>query len=395
MQLRSLRKIKNLPGQRVLVRLDFNVALRAGRIPPTEYHRIKAALPTLKWLKRRGARIIVMTHLGRPGGKRVKGFSTQPLARLLAQFLKTRVGFVSDLLGSAALQSAQKMKDGEIIFLENLRFYPGEEKNDPRFARRLARLADVFVNDAFSVSHRSHASVVGVARLLSAFAGFLLKKEIDNLSKILEHPKRPLMVVMAGAKVSTKLPVMKHLLSVADLVLAGGGLANTIWKAQGYGVGASMIDQPSLRQAKIMGKNRKLILPMDVKVFGKKKTRIVGLPSEPSTICQKSEKILDAGPATVHHFIRHLKKAGTAVWNGPLGRVEDQRFAQGTRQLAIFLARHARGRAFVAVGGGDTVPFLSTLPGFSSFDFVSLGGAAMLEYLSGKSLPGLKPLLIA
>ncbi|MBI4133404.1 phosphoglycerate kinase [Candidatus Uhrbacteria bacterium] len=347
MRFRSVRQLKNLRGKRVLVRVDFNVAVRRGRVPPTEDLRIRRVLPTITWLIKKGARVILLTHLGRPQGRRVAKLSARPLAAALHRLLKTPVVFVPVTHGPQAGAMAEKLKNGELLLLENVRFHPGEEKNDARFARALAGLADYFVNDAFAASHRAHASVVGVTKYLPSYAGFLLETEVTNLNRLLVEPRHPFVLVMAGIKVETKLPVVRHLLPIVDTILLGGALAG-----------------------RVRLRNKKLIRPVDRRGGG-----------------------LDIGEKTVRLFTHVLGGARTIVWNGPLGRCEDPRYRRGTMAIARAIARATRRGAFSVVGGGDTIPMLERAGLSGAISFVSTGGGAVLEYLSGKTLPGLRPLL--
>lgn len=347
MRLRGIRQLKNLRGKRVLVRVDFNVSVRRGHVPPAELERIRRALPTLEWLTKRGARVIIATHLGRPGGRRVANLSTKPLAGALSRLLRRRVTFVAVARGPKVARAVSKLQPGELLLLENVRFYRGEEENDARFARELASLADYFVNDAFAASHRTHASVVGLTKHLPSYAGLLLEDEVTNLNRLLRHPRHPFVLVMAGIKVETKLPVVRRLLPIADVVLLGGALAR-----------------------KVRLRNKKIFRPVDERGGG-----------------------LDIGPKTERAFARVVRTARTIVWNGPLGRCEDPRYRHGTAVIVHAIARATRHGAFSVVGGGDTIPMLERTGIAREISFISTGGGAMLEYLSGKRLPGLRPLL--
>lgn len=396
MKLRTIRQLKNLKGKRVLLRVDFNVAVKNDRVPKEEMIRIGAALPTIQWLTRRGARVILLTHLGRPDGKRSEKYSTKPLAAALKTALHQPIQFSPEVIGSTTEKMVANLKNGEILLLENLRFYPGEEENSPAFAKKLASLGDCYVNDAFAVSHRVHASVVGITKWLPSYAGLLIESEISHLSRLTKNPKRPYIVVMGGAKISTKMPVLKNLFPIADKILIGGGLATTIWDALGYGVGASLVEEQAEKYARQIAKNKKVVLPIDAIVTDASNHLIdqVSIPRKPQQLCDERLAIVDVGPETIKNFSRIMSGAKTIVWNGPVGKTDLPQFARGTRQIARIIAQHSTERSFSVVGGGDTISQLHGISGVSKIDFISTGGGAMLEYLSGKILPGLRPLYL-
>ncbi|HZU18270.1 MAG TPA: phosphoglycerate kinase [Candidatus Dormibacteraeota bacterium] len=373
-----------LAGRRVLVREDLNVPLQDGVIG--DDGRIRAALPTLRDLVERRARVIVISHLGRPRGRPEPGLSLRPVAARLGELLGRPVAFAEDCVGDPALTAARRLGEGEVLLLENVRFHPGEEANDREFARRLASLAEVFVNDAFAAAHRAHASVVGVAELLPAYAGRLMLAELEALHRALDVPRRPLVAVVGGAKVSTKAGVLRHLLPRVDALLVGGAMANTFFKARGLEVGASLVEDEALevaRQVEAEGGDR-LALPLDAvcarRMQAGEETRVWEVGEvEPGWM------MLDVGPRTVESFLGRLRGAGTVVWNGPVGVFEIPEFAAGTRALGEAIAASG---AYSLLGGGDTAAAVHRFGLDGRFSHVSTGGGATLEYLEGKELPG-------
>jgi phosphoglycerate kinase len=362
----------DLRGRRVLVREDLNVPLEHGRI--TDDTRIRAARPTIDKLRFERARTIVMSHLGRPDGKPNLDFSLRPVAEAM------RVRFVHD-----CLEPVGDMFEGEVVLLENLRFYPGEEKNDPEFAHGLAGHGELFVNDAFAVSHRAHASVVGVARHLPAYAGYLMLAELEALHNALDEPRRPLVAIVGGAKVSTKAGVLRHLLPRVDTLVVVGAMANTFFKARGAQLGASLVEESALEAAREVERlaGDKLVLPVDSVIAEKAEhgvpTRVAGVDAiEPGWM------ILDIGPKSVELIRQKLRGAGTIVWNGPAGVAEVPEFAAGTRALGEAVATSG---AYTLIGGGDTAAAVHKL-GLSGFSHISTGGGATLEAMEGKELPG-------
>jgi phosphoglycerate kinase len=362
----------DLRGKRVLVREDLNVPMENGRI--ADDTRIRAAQPTLDALKRMGARVIVMSHLGRPEGRPDPALSLRPVAEAMG------VRFVED-----CLLPAGDVAEGEVVLLENVRFHLGDEENDPDFARRLAAQGELYVNDAFAASHRAHASVVGVADYLPAYAGLLMLAELDALHQALDAPRRPLVAVVGGAKVSTKAAVLEHLLPRVDTLAIVGAMANTFFKARGAEVGSSLVEEKALDTAREVDAEGgdKLLLPVDSVVAREPvpgtETRLAGVDG-----IEPGWKILDIGPATVELLERRVKGAGTIVWNGPAGVAEVPEFAQGTRALGEAIAASG---AYSLVGGGDTAAAIEKL-GLTGFSHVSTGGGATLEAMEGKQLPG-------
>ena len=356
----------------MLVREDLNVPMEHGRI--TDDTRIRAARPTLDKLREMGAKTVVMSHLGRPEGKPNLEFSLRPVAEAM------RLRFVSD-----CLKPVGDMREGETVLLENVRFYPEEERNDHEFAHTLAEHGEFYVNDAFAASHRTHASVVGVARHLSAYAGYLMLAELKALHQALDEPKRPLIAIVGGAKVSTKAGVLEHLLPRVDTLGIVGAMANTFFKARGAQVGSSLVEEDALDVARrvLEQDGDKLLLPVDSVIAQKAEprvpTRVAGVDGiEPGWM------ILDIGPATVDLFQQRLRGAGTIVWNGPAGVAEVPEFADGTRALGEAIAASG---AYSLIGGGDTAAAVEKL-GLSGFSHVSTGGGATLEAMEGKELPG-------
>ncbi len=388
--IKTIKTIKNLKGKRVLVRVDFNVPIKNKKV--VDDSRIRASLPTLEYLQKKGAKIIVVTHLGRPEGKIVPDLSLKPVATKLQTLLKSKVQFLIDPCGKKEIAKVQSMSPGDVVFFENIRFFLKEEKNDPVFAKQLAGLADIFVLDGFAVAHRDAASVSGVQKYLPSYAGLLLEKEITCLDKVMKKSKHPFIAVIGGAKIETKLPVIKSFLKTADTILVGGAIVNVYFKARGYGVGESLVDKGFDTLALSTFKKNKIITPIDVMVGNKTGDfiRVVNIQKKPHALCKKNEAILDIGPATAALYANYLKTAKTIVWNGAMGYFENRSYALGTYTIAETMA--AQKQAFTVVGGGETLEVLEKLKLTNKIDFVSTGGGAMLEYLSGKKLPGLKNL---
>jgi phosphoglycerate kinase len=381
--LKASIKSVDVASKRVLVREDLNVPLSKGAI--TDDARIRAAVPTLKHLAERGAKVIVMSHLGRPDGVD-PALSLRPVSKALAEQLGIDVEFSEDCVGQEARSAVGRLKSGSVLLLENVRFHPEEEANDPDFAHRLASLGEVYVNDAFAASHRAHASVVGVAAYLPAYAGELMEAELAALHKALDDPKRPLVAVVGGAKVSTKVGVLQHLLEKVDVLLIGGAMANTFFKAEGYPTGNGLVEDKALDDAKkVLDKGgKKLVLPVDLKCAKKmeaKQPQVV----VPANGVEPGWMALDIGPRSVADFAEHISSASTIVWNGPLGVAEIPDFSEGTKAVGEAIASSG---AYTLVGGGDTVAAVDSLGLSGRFSHVSTGGGATLEYMEGKELPG-------
>lgn len=375
----------DLKGKKVLTRVDFNVPLADGKV--ADDTRIRAAIPTINYMREKGAKVILVTHLGRPKGV-TEELRLDPVAQRLKE-LGVPVKKLNDCIGEEVKKAVSEMKEGEVILLENVRFYPEEEKNDPKFAQELASLADIYVNDAFGTAHRAHASTEGVARILPAVAGFLMEKEITFFSRVLESPERPFVAVLGGAKVSDKIGVIKNLLDKVDIILIGGGMAYTFLKSLGYEVGKSIceVDKVSLAKELLnLAKEKKveLTLPVDVVVADKfapdANTKIVPVSQIPP-----DWQGLDIGPETRQLFSQKVSQAKTIVWNGPLGVFEMPAFSDGTKAVGTAIANTD---ALKVVGGGETAEAVERFGLTDKMTHVSTGGGASLEFLEGKVLPG-------
>jgi phosphoglycerate kinase len=381
MKKKTIRHI-SIDGKRVLVRVDFNAPIEDGKVAE--------ALPTIEHLREQGGRIILCSHLGRPKGKADEKFRLDPVAKRLSELLGSEVKKIDHCVGREAEDAAKQLKPGDVLLLENTRFYPGEKENDPDFASQLAGLADLYVNDAFGTAHRAHASTFGVALHLPAVAGLLMEKEVDTLERLLHDPKHPFAAIFGGAKISDKIGVINSLLPSLDLLLIGGGMANTFLKAKGLQVGRSVVEEDNLDTAgKILSRaTNRVVLPTDVIVsesFEAEAEHHAVLVEEipPETY------VMDIGPRTIEVFTESLKGAKTVIWNGPLGVVEMESFSGGTEALARFLADSD---AVTIVGGGDTVAPVERLGLTGAMSHVSTGGGAFLKYVEGKELPGIAAL---
>jgi phosphoglycerate kinase len=366
------------------VREDLNVPMSKGAI--SDDARIRAAVPTLLHLAQRGAMVIVMSHLGRPKGVE-PDLSLRPVSIHLARALDREVHFAEDCVGEPARTAVGKLQNGQVLLLENVRFHSEDEANDPDFAHRLASLAELFVNDAFAVSHRAHASVVGVAAYLPAFAGELMEAELAALHQALDNPRRPMLAVVGGAKVSTKVGVLSNLLDKVDALLIGGAMANTFFKARGYPTGTGLVEDSALAAAKEVAKKagRKLLLPVDL-VCARRMEAGQPLRIMEADGVEAGWMALDIGPKSVALYTQRLRGAGAVVWNGPLGVAEIRDFGDGTKAIGEAIANSG---GYTLVGGGDTVAAVDALGLAGRFSHVSTGGGATLEYLEGKELPGI------
>lgn len=382
----------DVEGKKVLVRVDFNVPLdEKGNI--TDDTRIRAALPTINYLIERGAIVILVSHLGRPKGKVQERLRMDPIAQRLAELLDKEVIKTDNCIGDEPKQAIEDMREGDVLLLENVRFYPGEEANDPEFSKQLAELADVYVNDAFGTAHRAHASTVGVAEFLPAVSGFLMKKELEYLGKALENPERPFVSILGGAKVSDKIGVIKNLLTKVNYLLIGGGMAFTFLKAKGLEIGRSLLEEDKLSLAgelikEAEDKGVKLLLPVDVVVAPElkpdapyKRVKVEEIPPDWMGV--------DIGKETVKEFSNIIKQAKTVVWNGPMGVFEMEPFAAGTKGIASALAESG---AVTIIGGGDSAAAVEQLGYADKMTHISTGGGASLEFLEGRELPGVKAL---
>ncbi len=383
----------DVKGKRVLVRVDFNLPTdpRTGGI--SDDSRIRAALPTLKYLLDRNARLVLCSHLGRPKGKVVDSLRMAPIGERLSQLIRREVATTSCCIGPDARSEAERLAPGEILLLENLRFHSEEESNDPDFARELASLGEIFVNDAFGTAHRAHASTVGVAQYLPAVAGFLMERELRYLSLAAGAPAHPFVAILGGAKISDKMAVVENLLDRIDVLLIGGGMAATFLKAKGYEIGRSLLEEESLEfVAGIMEKAEKkgasMVLPEDVVVADRFDAEAAA-ETVPIDEVAPEGHILDVGPRTIETFGRHLEKSKTVFWNGPMGVHEFPTFAGGTRNLAGMMAGLD---ATTIVGGGSTAEAVINLSLAGEMDHVSTGGGASLEFVEGKTLPGVAAL---
>ena len=385
----------DLAGKRALVRVDINVPMAEGKV--TDDTRLRAILPTIAKLRAGGAKVILLAHFDRPKGKVVPEMSLKPLAQPLADLLDAPVAFAADCIGEAAKAAVDSLKDGDVLLLENVRFHPGEEKNDPDFAKALAANGDLYVNDAFSAAHRAHASTEGLARLLPAYAGEQMRRELDALEAALGAPKRPVLGIVGGSKVSTKLDLLNNLVTKLDRLSIGGGMANTFLAAQGIDVGASLCEHDLADTAReIMESARKagceLLLPIDVVTAEDVKPGVSSNVRELSGI-QAGDRILDAGPKTLAKLIAAMDVSATLIWNGPLGVFEVPPFDVATMAAAKHAADLAKAGKLVAVaGGGDTVAALNAAGRADDFTFVSTAGGAFLEWMEGKELPGVAAL---
>jgi phosphoglycerate kinase len=389
----SFRTLDDLEvaGKRVLVRLDLNVPMKNGAV--SDSTRIDRQAPTIRELSEKGARVIVLSHFERPGGKIVPELSLKPVAPALARAVGRPVAFAPDCIGPVAESEVRKLGDGDVLLLENTRFHPGEEKNDPAFAKALASLGDIFVNDAFSAAHRAHASTEGIAKLLPSAAGRSMQAELSHLERVTENPERPLMAVTGGAKISSKIALLENLTERVDVLVVGGAMANTFLAAQGFSVGKSLTENNQIDVAKrcmaaAQSRNVTLLLPTDVVVAHELKANAGNRIVAVSNVAD-DEMILDVGPRTIQAFGRALARVRTVLWNGPLGAFETPPFDRGTNAAARTVAELTQaGKLLSIAGGGDTVAALAHAGVENEFSYVSTAGGAFLEWLEGRALPG-------
>ncbi len=384
---KTIRDI-DVQGKRVLVRVDFNVPIKEGKVGDDT--RIRAAMPTIEYLLENGAALILCSHLGRPKGQPLPEYSLKPVADYLATLLGKPVAFAEDCIGPKAESAANALKPGEILVLENTRYHAGETKNDLEISKGLAALADIFVNDAFGSAHRAHSSTTGVAEFLPAVSGFLLEKEIKYLGQAVADPEKPFVAILGGAKISDKIGVIKNLLTKADSILIGGGMANTFFKAQGYPVADSLVEDEALETAKeiLEGAGTKFRLPVDVVIADKFEADAAHKTMATGPI-PDGWRILDIGPETMAHYAKIISEAKTIVWNGPMGVFEFPEFAKGTLGIAQAAAESG---AVTIVGGGESVAAVKQSGLADKITHISTGGGASLEMLEGKTLPGVAAL---
>lgn len=386
MKIKTIKQVRNLAGKRVLARFDFNVPVKNGRV--MDNFKLLKGLQTVEYLLEKKAAVILMSHLGRPEGKVKEEFSLIPVKKDLEKLLKKKI----KLFKLIELDKLAKLKlnSGQVVMIENTRFSPDEKKNTGTFAKDLAAVANLFVLDGFAVAHRPAASVVGVAKYLPSYAGLLLAQEIEGLSKVTVKPRKPLVAILGGAKIETKIPVMKSLLTKADYILVGGGIVNTYLWAKGCQVGNSLVDKDYEKEALLYGGRKKVIMPVDVVVgtFDGKQHQVIKV--DKNLKVKAGWGIYDVGPATIKLYSKYIKKAQTLIWNGAMGRFEQHPYEYGTYSVARLVASRSKGKAFGVCGGGETVEVLEKLKIMDDIDLVSTGGGAMLEFLSGQKLPGVE-----
>ena len=390
MVLNTIREA-DLKGKRVLIRVDFNVPLKDGAV--TDNTRIKAALPTIKYILDNGASLVVMTHLGRPKGEKNEKYSLAPVAAEFSKLLGKDVKLASDVIGDEVKKEVEALKPGDVLLLENVRFYKEEEANDPEFAKTLASYGDIYCNDAFGTAHRAHASTEGVSHYLPSYAGFLIEKEVKFMAPLLENPEKPFVAIIGGSKVSSKITVLESLVRTCDTIVIGGGMAYTFLKVQGHPIGKSLVEDDYLETAssflkKAEEKGVKVILPVD-------HVAAAEFDENASPVAVDSVDIpadlmgMDIGPKTTALIVEAVKGAKSVVWNGPMGVFEFASFAKGTEEVAKALAASD---ATTVVGGGDSVAAINKFGLADKISHVSTGGGASLEFLEGKELPGIKAL---
>mgnify|MGYP006267492569 FL=1 len=395
MKLKTFNDIGEIKGKKVLLRADLNVPMKNGKVQDST--RIEKLKPTVNFLKEKGAKIIVCSHLGRPKGKPDMSLTLQHVTESLEELWKTPVTFINQTVGPHVVKKIDGMSEGDVLLLENVRFHDGEETNSPEFAKSLAELADIFVNDAFSVCHRAHASTEAVARILPSYAGYFLVEEIKALEKALENPEKPTVAIIGGAKVSSKLSILHNLTEKMETLIIGGAMANTFLKAEGYGVGKSLVEDDMLDMARqILEKARstgcEILLPDDCVIADKLEEGIKTEHVDKEKI-PDDKMVLDIGTGTVSRICEKIDDARTLVWNGPLGVFEVKPFDRGTLEIAHYAGeKTGEGDLLSVVGGGDTISALKATETINDFSYVSAAGGAFLEWLEGKKLPGVSVL---
>ncbi len=396
MHLKTIDKNKTWKGKKVLLRVDMNVKIGSDNLVDCkEDFKLQRILPTIKYLSDQGAIIILLSHLGRPQGKYVKNLSLQPVVKRLISLLGRPLPLWYEKDFRKLEKKINNLKNSQIVVLENLRFFPGEDRNDKTFAKYLASLADIYVNDAFASSHRETASMVGITKFLPAYAGWLLAAEVKALEKLMTKPQRPLLTILGGSKISTKIELVEKFLKISDWVLLGGGLANNFLLAQGNQIGKSIVEKDYLPVCRKILKryHKKLLVPVDVTVDNVRTKKLETWQKDVSAVLA-GEKIIDIGTNTVRQWSAVIKQAKTIVWNGTLGIVENRTASHASRALAELIAARSKSKCFSVVGGGETVWLLQDMNIFENFDYVSTGGGAMIKFLESENLPGIKPLVI-
>ncbi len=377
--MRSIREIKNLKNKVILLRAGFDVPIKNGKVVDTR--RIKVLIPTIKYLMKKGP-LVILSHQGRPKGKRDMTLTLKPLIPVLEKLLKKKIKFADSCIGEETEKKAKSLKKGEVLLLENLRFNPGEEKNDQNFAKELSKLGDIYVADAFPDAHREHASIVSIPKFLPAYVGFQLEKEIKYLSLVLEKAKHPFLLILGGAKFETKLPIIKRFLKTVDNIFIGGALVSQVLKEEGFETGISLVENKKYNLSEIV-KNSKIMLPIDLLIFDGGKEHAVSFNG-----VTKNGNIVDIGSETIKELEEKIKKAKMILWNGPLGETSAG-FDKGTEKIVKAVAKS---KAISVVGGGDTLEVISKLKLEKKFTFISTGGGATLDFLINGTLPGIKAL---
>lgn len=385
-------KNANLKGKKAILRVDFNIPMEKGKI--LDESRIKEALPTIQYLLEKGASVVIISHLGRPEGKKVSALSLKPIAKRLEKILGKKVEFLNETTGLKAREMAAKLKPGQVLMLENLRFTPYEELGDVEFAKKLSNLGNIFVQEAFSNAHRSHASMLAITKYMPSYAGLNFEKEYTELTKILKEPKKPFVFVAGGKKIGTKIEILKNIIEKADIVLLGGGIANTFLVAEGHDIGKSFYEEDYVADAETVirdayDKGVEILFPSDV-VVAKNISENAKTEEKDVQQVDASDIIVDIGPKTISKYAQPIKFAGTIFWNGPLGISEYAKFSNGTKALANMIAGDER---VSVVGGGDTVAALENLKiDKDGFTYVSTAGGAMMEFISGEKMPVIESL---